>query len=109
MGYVCFLGIVRCDVGRTVTLDGNTWDVGYTPVPQHYFDEEKFVIDDEECIDGKMINFKVLAYDVMGAFNEDNITAMIDTSPPVLENLWLTNGDYLNLSVHSVLELNDLV
>lgn len=44
----------------------------------------------------------------MEEFAEDNVTIMIDLSPPVINNLWLTKGAILNISVHSVLELQNL-
>ena len=46
--------------------------------------------------------------DAVESFAQDNITTMVDMSPPVVENLWITKGDLLNLSVHNVLELNEL-
>ncbi|KAL4221421.1 hypothetical protein ACF0H5_019679 [Mactra antiquata] len=101
-------GTVRSEVDRTVTLDDSTWDVNNIYVPQHYFDEERMIITDEECIDGKRIVFTVRTYDVMGVYNEDTVTVMIDTSYPIIENLWLTEENYLNISVHNILEINKL-
>ncbi|XP_060577218.1 uncharacterized protein LOC132734491 [Ruditapes philippinarum] len=46
---------------------------------------------------------------VVGDIREDYCKhLMIDLSPPVIQNLWLTKGDLVNISVHSVLELQEL-
>jgi hypothetical protein len=35
-------------------------------------------------------------------FAEDTITVFKDTSPPRIDNLWLSRGDRINISVHSI-------
>ncbi|XP_046581222.1 uncharacterized protein LOC124288736 [Haliotis rubra] len=40
-------------------------------------------------VDGDTVRFWVRAYDIMSEMKEENVTIHIDTSPPVIENLWL--------------------
>ncbi|KAL3841826.1 hypothetical protein ACJMK2_019925 [Sinanodonta woodiana] len=68
--------------------------------------EETFITDSLE--DGQRINFWVRAYDAVRAYVDDFTYATADSSPPVIQNLWLTKGDFLNVSVHNVLELNQM-
>lgn len=58
--------------------------------------------------DGKDVTFFIRGYDIMGSFIEDNVTIWIDKSSPVVENLWLTRGDFVNISVHNVTQLEEL-
>ncbi|XP_041351011.1 uncharacterized protein LOC121369994 [Gigantopelta aegis] len=58
--------------------------------------------------DGDTLMFWVRAYDVRDMYFEENVTVHIDTSPPVIENLWLTKVDRLNISVHDVEEFNKI-
>ena len=58
--------------------------------------------------DGDTVRFWVRAYDVRSEFLEENVTVHIDTSKPVIQNLWLTKGDRLNVSVHHVEELKEM-
>ncbi|XP_046562882.1 uncharacterized protein LOC124271765 [Haliotis rubra] len=59
-------------------------------------------------VDGDTVRFWVRAYDIKREFLEERVTVHIDTSPPVLENLWLTRGDRLNISVHSAEEFSEM-
>lgn len=52
--------------------------------------------------DGDRLTSTVRALDVLGKFNEDTIIIYRDVTPPVIENLWLTRGDRVNISVHSI-------
>ena len=108
MTFSCFLGIVRFDIAYEVELAGVIQRTDFSPVPQELFDYEKMIITSETLVDGKKITFYVRGVDAVERFAQDNITIMVDMSPPVVENLWITKGDILNLSVHNVLELNEL-
>ncbi|XP_060572684.1 uncharacterized protein LOC132730723, partial [Ruditapes philippinarum] len=102
-------GIVRFDIARIVEVDGKTDYISFEPVPDDFFKLEKMVYTDEEFVDGKKLTYFIRGIDAVGEFAEDNVTVMIDLSPPVIQNLWLTKGDWANISVHSVLELNKLI
>ncbi|XP_071123173.1 uncharacterized protein [Mytilus edulis] len=52
--------------------------------------------------DGDRLTSTVRALDVLGKFNEDTIIIYRDVTPPVIENLWLTRGDRVNISVHRI-------
>ena len=90
-------------------LHGKSTYINFERVPDRYFALEKMVYKDEEYIDGKKLTYFIRGTDAVGVFAEDNVTAMIDLSPPIIQNLWLTKGVWVNISVHSVLELADLV
>ncbi|XP_071088930.1 uncharacterized protein [Haliotis cracherodii] len=59
-------------------------------------------------VDGDTVRFWIRAYDIKSDLKEENVTVHIDTSPPVIENLWLTRGDRLNISVHGAKNLTDV-
>ncbi|XP_076117799.1 uncharacterized protein LOC143085385 [Mytilus galloprovincialis] len=52
--------------------------------------------------DGDRLTSTVKAFDVLSEYNEETIVIYRDATPPLLENLWLTKGDRLNISVHSL-------
>ena len=52
--------------------------------------------------DGDQLNVTVQAYDILGNYNDETVTVYRDATPPIIENLWLTRGDRLNVSVHSL-------
>ncbi|XP_046365956.1 uncharacterized protein LOC124141846 [Haliotis rufescens] len=58
--------------------------------------------------DGDTVRFWIRAYDIKSDLKEEYVTVHIDTSPPVIENLWLTRGDRLNISVHRVEEFTEM-
>ncbi|KAL3843248.1 hypothetical protein ACJMK2_021190, partial [Sinanodonta woodiana] len=62
----------------------------------------------EDMVDGKRLVIHVRAFDIMGTFSEDTVNVTIDTSPPVIENLWLTREDRVNISVSSLREFSNL-
>ncbi|XP_061177042.1 uncharacterized protein LOC133185758 [Saccostrea echinata] len=50
--------------------------------------------------DGDKAVITVVAVDIFNKTLNDTVTVYRDASPPVIENLWLTRGDVLNVSVH---------
>ncbi|KAK3103765.1 hypothetical protein FSP39_021725 [Pinctada imbricata] len=58
--------------------------------------------------DGNKLETNLTAIDFIGAFNDDTITVYKDSTPPVLENLWLTRGDRLNISVHRIEDFQEM-
>ena len=58
--------------------------------------------------DGERINIWVRAYDAVRAYIDDFVYATADSSPPIIQNLWLTRGNFLNVAVHNLLELNQM-
>ncbi|XP_046572274.1 uncharacterized protein LOC124280399 isoform X2 [Haliotis rubra] len=59
-------------------------------------------------VDGDTVRFLMRAYDIKSEFHEEHVTVHIDTSPPVMENLWLNRSGILNISIHRVEELQDV-
>ncbi|XP_046572318.1 uncharacterized protein LOC124280399 isoform X5 [Haliotis rubra] len=60
-------------------------------------------------VDGDTVRFWVRAYDIRREFLEEQVTVHIDTSPPVIENLWLNRSGSLNISMHRLEELHDVI
>ena len=58
--------------------------------------------------DGNKLEFTVYAIDIMGEQNSEKVTVYKDSSHPVVEDLWLTKGDRLNISVHSVEDFKEM-
>ena len=52
--------------------------------------------------DGNRLDITVRAFDIFEKFAEDTITVFKDTSPPRIDNLWLSRGDRMNISVHNI-------
>lgn len=53
-------------------------------------------------IDGDRLDITVRAIDIFNQTLDENITVFRDATPPIIENLWLTKEDRLNISVHSL-------
>ncbi|KAK3101903.1 hypothetical protein FSP39_007221, partial [Pinctada imbricata] len=58
--------------------------------------------------DGDKMYTVVRAIDVLGKYNEENQTVYRDASPPVIEDLWLTRGERLNVSVHRIEDFKEM-
>lgn len=52
--------------------------------------------------DGDRADITVRAVDIFDKTLDETVIIYKDATPPVIENLWLTRGDRLNISVHSV-------
>lgn len=52
--------------------------------------------------DGDRADITVRAVDIFDKTLDETVTIYKDATPPVIENLWLTRGGRLNISVHSV-------
>lgn len=52
--------------------------------------------------DGDRADITVRAVDIFDKTMNDTVTVYRDATPPIIENLWLTRGDRLNISVHSL-------
>jgi hypothetical protein len=50
----------------------------------------------------------VRAYDIFDVHAEDVVTVYKDTSQPEVENLWLSSGDLVNISVHSIEDFSQM-
>ncbi|XP_055958814.1 uncharacterized protein LOC130014035 [Patella vulgata] len=59
--------------------------------------------------DGDTLRYFIRAYDILSQYKEESLTVHFDSSPPVIENLWLTKGDEVNLAVHGFEELDKMV
>ena len=59
-------------------------------------------------IDGGRLDVTVRAVDIFNKTFDENVTVFRDSTPPVIENLWLTKGDRLNISVHSLEEFDQM-
>jgi len=58
--------------------------------------------------DGDKLVMMVKATDIIGSSNNDTIMVFRDATPPLIEDLWLTRGERLNVSVHHVEELTEM-
>ncbi|XP_076085327.1 uncharacterized protein LOC143056126 [Mytilus galloprovincialis] len=52
--------------------------------------------------DGDRLTATVKAIDILDKTDQETIIVYRDTTPPIIENLWMTKGDRLNISVHSL-------
>ena len=58
--------------------------------------------------DGDKLDVTVRAYDIFDVHAEDVVTVYKDTSKPEVENLWLSSGDLVNISVHSIADFSQM-
>ena len=58
--------------------------------------------------DGDRLDVTVRAYDIFDVHAEDMVTVYKDTSKPEVENLWLSSGDLVNISVHSIEDFSQM-
>lgn len=52
--------------------------------------------------DGYRLDITIKALDILDNYKDDIISVYKDVSSPVIQNLWLTKGDRVNISVHSM-------
>lgn len=92
------LGIVRFETQFFVR--------SLTITQQQEFKETDNVLDESTTLlvtwnDGDRLDITVRAFDILDVYDDDSVSVFKDSSPPTVENLWLSNGDRVNVSVHS--------
>ncbi|KAL5006494.1 hypothetical protein ScPMuIL_015300 [Solemya velum] len=98
-------GIVRFEIAYLVSGVSPGPSQNFTPVTSLQRQRAILTVD---MSDGQQITITVRAYDVMNMYAEEEINVTKDTSPPRVENLWLTRSDILNISVHNLKELSEM-
>ena len=58
--------------------------------------------------DGDKAVITVVAKDIFNKTLNDTLTVYRDSTPPIIENLWLTRGERLNLTVHRLEEFTEM-
>jgi hypothetical protein len=58
--------------------------------------------------DGDRLTTTIKALDVLGESNQDTIVVYRDATPPIIQNLWLTRDDRLNISVHRIEDFSEM-
>lgn len=88
----------------------------YSPNASQYsdFNATKNVLDESASLsvtwnDGDMLIVTVRAFDIFENYEEDTVTVYKDASPPEIRNLWLTRGDRVNISVHSIEDFSKMM
>ncbi|XP_025086756.1 uncharacterized protein LOC112559635 [Pomacea canaliculata] len=101
------LGIVKFTTAWGVDAEGGTTQ--RTP-PNTAFTQEPGLAMTKtikaNVVDGQSLTFWVRAFDIREDYYEENLTVHVDSSPPVITNLWLTKDNFENISVHGLEELN---
>ncbi|WAR05722.1 hypothetical protein MAR_021091 [Mya arenaria] len=100
------VGIVRIELAYSETYEAITTDEPFYQITQTEFNQQRAGVTGIAIKDGKRVTFSVRGYDVVDAYAEDNVTVWIDTSPPIIENLWLTRGDILFYTPNLKIEWN---
>ena len=99
------LGIVAFQVAYNVTFAQETRQYDFIEVDNIYTESFTFA---ENVSDGMRMDILIRALDIFGSFADDVIKVKVDTSPLVIEQLWLTRGDRKNISVHNLEDLTKL-
>jgi len=58
--------------------------------------------------DGDRLDATVRAYDIFDMHAEDVVTVYRDTTPPEVENFWLSKTGLMNISIHSTEDLSQM-
>lgn len=58
--------------------------------------------------DGDKAIITVVAKDIFNKTLNDTLTVYRDSTPPIIENLWLTRGDRVNMSVHRLEDFTEM-
>ncbi|KAK2161992.1 hypothetical protein NP493_1549g00001, partial [Ridgeia piscesae] len=101
-------GIVKYEVSRAVDHDGgrslNSPD-SWSNVDD--FQRETMTVDIPRE-DGDSVRVWVRATDVMGNTKTDSVLVHVDSSPPVVQDVWLSRHGRTQLAVHHSTDLSDL-
>ncbi|XP_022102003.1 uncharacterized protein LOC110985345 [Acanthaster planci] len=63
---------------------------------------------DLSLVDGDSVRFWVEARDLAGDFVRDSVLVHADSSPPIIEDLWLVRDGEVNLAVHNSADLHEM-
>ncbi|XP_063399976.1 uncharacterized protein LOC134684607 [Mytilus trossulus] len=111
------------DGDRTTAAIDNTqgivqFEVGYDVFSPNLSDSQNLTITPDIHVQSELLNIiwndgdklilTVKATDLIGGSNNDTIIIYRDTTPPFIDDLWLTRGDRLNVSVHYLKELTEM-
>ena len=100
-----FTGITDFQIAYNVTFEEQTTSYSFENVND--IQSESFSVD-LQVNDGMKLDAQIRAVDIIGTFADDFIEVKVDTSSPVIEDLWLTKGDRVNISVHNTEDLSKL-
>ncbi|XP_019614830.1 PREDICTED: uncharacterized protein LOC109462712 [Branchiostoma belcheri] len=85
--------------GTTLTQEPTSWTSVYLNTQRSFYQSKQ---------DGDTVKIWVKARDIMGNEITDSVTAHVDSSPPVIENMWLASGDETNIVVHNSVDLYEM-
>ena len=98
-------GITRFQIAYNVTFEQKTSQYPLKDIDDISTESQPFHI---LIHDGMKLDIQVRASDITDAFVDDSVTVKTDLSPPVIEDLWLSMGDAVNISVHNVEDLTNI-
>jgi hypothetical protein len=102
----CFTGCVDFMVGYTVyDWHGLKDSKPLSSVENILTESETLTLD---WSDGDKAVITVVAVDIFNKTLNDTLAIYRDATPPVIENLWLTRGDRLNVSVHRLEDFGEI-
>ncbi|CAH1783330.1 unnamed protein product, partial [Owenia fusiformis] len=84
-----------------------------TTMPEDNWNPTDNVLDQGQRLDipredGDTVRLWVRAIDVMGTYVNDSVCVHFDSSPPVIEDIWLVDNDREQLAVHNVRDLYEM-
>ncbi|XP_078661603.1 uncharacterized protein LOC144905733 [Branchiostoma floridae x Branchiostoma belcheri] len=85
--------------GTTLTQEPTSWTSVNINTQRSFYQSKQ---------DGDTVKIWVKARDIMGNELTDSVTAHVDSSPPVIENMWLASGDETNIVVHNSVDLYEM-
>jgi len=98
-------GVVRFETKFVVLAPGITQQENFVSVKDVLSESTSLSVN---WNDGDRLDITVRAYDIFEVHAEDVVTVYKDTSQPEVENLWLSSGDLVNISVHSIEDFSQM-
>jgi hypothetical protein len=69
---------------------------------------QQVVLTELQIEDGDTVEVSVLAEDINGNTIDDSFRVFVDSSPPILQNLWLVKDGYKQLFIHTSKDLTEM-
>ena len=69
---------------------------------------ERLIVTDFNPEDGDVVEFRIKAIDIMNNTLDDNVTIMIDSTDPLIKDMYLMKDGYRQIFVHNSTDLSDM-
>ena len=99
-------GIIEFQYSFEKTSPSQNQTAGFRPIQT--VTDEQVTLDDLPIQDGDTIDVTIKAIDISENTITESFRMYVDSSPPLLQNLWLTKDGYKQLYVHNSKDLSEM-